>query len=209
MAAGPSTDSRRACRVGGSRSTPIRATSSRTSPQTSAVCFASTATHSASAGPSPTTATSPCRTGTASRRWTSSSARSADRESRVPPGLEAAGQVRGAMEPKLAEVRGGEARLVTAVAHDDEPGVRFAEPWVAVLAVGRAAPLEDVAGHDDRAGHGSVARDLRLRADVDEDGARAHLVLRVRRLDAVDDRAGACEEGVDRAHPRTAASNAW
>src|SRR5215210_2269517 len=202
MAAGPSTDSRRACRVGGSRSTPIRATSSRTSPQTSAVCFASTATHSASAGPSPTTATSPCRTGTASRRWTSSSARSADRESRVPPGLEATGQVGRAVEAELAQVGGGEAGLVAAVAHHDEASLRVAEPRVAVIAVRGAAPLEHVAGDDDRAGHGAAAGDLALRADVDEDGARAHLVARLCRLDAVDDRAGACEEVVDRGHAR-------
>src|SRR5215217_3779535 len=206
MAAEASIGSGRDCPADDWPSTPIPATSSQTSPPTSAVCSANPATRSASAGPSPTTATSPCRTGTASRRWTSSSARSADRESRVPPGLEPAGQVGGAMEPELAQVRGGEARLVAAVAHDDQPGIRVGEPRVAVLAVGGAAPLEQVACHDDRAGHRSVAGDLGLRADVDEDGARAHLVLRVRGLDAVDDRAGACEEVVDRAHPRTAAS---
>jgi hypothetical protein len=84
-----------------SRSTSIRATSSRTCQRTSVASSASTATWSAYAGRRRTRATSPYPTGRASRVWTSSSARSGEADSATESSATCAGPALLPRAPKL------------------------------------------------------------------------------------------------------------
>ena len=108
----------------------------------------------------------------------------------------------------MAEVvqdRGGEARLVARVAHDDEPARRVGDALVAVRSGRIAAPLEHVARDEDAARHDAVALALALGADVDEHRAGAHGVGGLRGVDALEALARLGEQVIDgpaRSRPR-------
>ena len=86
--------------------------------------------------------------------------------------LEAADEVRRPREPEVLQRRRREARRVTLVAHEHDAATEVAAQPRIAMARGRvAAPFEDVAGVEDRAGDQPVACPLHLGADVDEDRA--------------------------------------
>src|SRR3954454_5193335 len=107
---------------------------------------------------------------TGAKRWISLALRLRDWQTRHLPGLKAADQI-GRVEAEPSQVRRGEARLVALVADHDHLAIATGQLGVAVLAGGIESPLEDVAGHERRLGDQTVARPLRVRSDVDQQGA--------------------------------------
>src|SRR5688572_27643766 len=81
-----------------------------------------------------------------------------DRQPARPPGLEAAYEVGRVREAEVLEGRGGEARLVPAVADEHDPRTEIAADPRVVVARGRIrAPLEHVARTVNGAGDAAVA----------------------------------------------------
>src|SRR3954469_9687007 len=124
------------------------------------------------------------------------------------PGLKAAVEVRRAVVPELLERRGGEARLVAGVAHDDQRAPGIGHALVAVRTVGVAAPLEHVARDEHAAGHDAVAPALALGADVDRPRPGVDGRARASRVDPSQPRPGPLEELVDPAHEGSLQSTA-
>jgi hypothetical protein len=85
-----------------------------------------------------------------------------ERQTCSAPGLEAPDKIRGSLESNPLQVRGGQARLVARVTHDDQLAADVADALVARRAGGVAPPLQHVARYEDGAGHHTVALALKL-----------------------------------------------
>src|SRR4051812_24463089 len=131
-----------------------------------------------------------------------------DRQPGRAPGLKAAVEVRRPVVPELLERRGGEARLVAGVAHDDQRAPGIGHALVAVRTVGVAAPLEHVARDEHAAGHDAVAPALALGADVAQHRPGVDGRARASRVDPSQPRPGPLEELVDPAHEGSLQSTA-
>src|SRR5215217_115410 len=98
-----------------------------------------------------------------------------NRQARRGPRLKATYKVGRTRESKVLQCRRCEARLVALVAHEDDSPAEIAAQARIVVTGGRvAAPFEDVARVEDRAGDEPVACALEVGTDVDDDRAIAH-----------------------------------
>jgi hypothetical protein len=82
--------------------------------------------------------------------------------------LKPADEIGRAAEAEELECRGGQARLVALVAHDDDEVIELRCIGMPMLARRIHSPFEHVAWDHERAGDDSVSRDLRLTPDVDQ-----------------------------------------